>query len=247
MNKRILDANKKAVAVIDHYQHIKFGERTITPPYFINSVEMIYRNIFLKAGASPEVVDLAIKMIRHNETPLDGRVGKGTPEEFEAALIRLRDYLLTQGINLAKKDDRLVRIFMKAFHLGIDCSGFVFNVLLKSLSAKEFEELLLKLSWINDTNRTVTQAWCAVYQTDKLSTITDISAIQPLDLLVLKDLTHIGIVIYKDEKYFLADSSIELDGITLHEIDLKNSTIIGREEWNKHITRDNVMIKRVLE
>ena len=52
MNKQLAEANNRALEIIEDYQHIRFGKRSISVPYFINSVEMIYRNIFSEAGAS---------------------------------------------------------------------------------------------------------------------------------------------------------------------------------------------------
>ena len=107
----------QALAVIDSYEHLKIGNKTINCPYFNN------RTSNLRG---------ALRVL----------VGKGTPGEIadEARIISLRDKFELDELN----EGDLIK-FLTEQHLGIDCAAFGYYVLdaeLQSTQNKKLKQLL---------------------------------------------------------------------------------------------------------
>jgi hypothetical protein len=197
----------------------------------------------MESGIEKDLVDQTFKTIRENKTPLHGQSGKGTPKEIEDGLAKLSNYWLSKNVSFADKSNELIRAFMKEFHLGVDCSGFVFNIFRMSLE-ENVEEFLQMLAWTNLNNKTVMQASCKVFNSSQLQDVAKLEDAQPLDI-VLRGNSHIGIILEQDSKLFLADSSMEMDGVWLSPLDIKGKTVPGRNEWEKAFGMSNVQVKRV--
>ncbi len=98
----------QALAVIDSYEHLKIGNKTINCPYFNN------RTSNLRG---------ALRVL----------VGKGTPLEIvdEARILSLRDKFELDELN----EDDLIK-FLTEHHLGLDCSAFAYYILDAELQSK---------------------------------------------------------------------------------------------------------------
>ncbi|MBP9732436.1 MAG: hypothetical protein KBD29_03195 [Candidatus Magasanikbacteria bacterium] len=107
----------QALAVIDSYEHLKIGNKTINCPYFNN------RTTNLRG---------ALRVL----------VGKGTPLEIadEARILSLRDKFELDELH----EDDLVK-FLTEHHLGLDCAAFAYYILdaeLQSTQNKKLRQLL---------------------------------------------------------------------------------------------------------
>lgn len=236
--------NNKALEIVTQYQNIPFEGKTISTPYFINSVEQIYKNIFIQVGVDANLVDSAIKLIREDKTPLGSRAGKASPQEIESSLLKLQNYLLTKNIDLSTKSTSIVREFMKEFHIGVDCSGLVYNTFL--LATSETEQTIFKdsLLWHNTGNRIAMQASCSIFNSPKLTDVADLKGLLPMDVLIFQNNSHMGMVLMKDRDYFLVDSSMEKNSVTLNPFNKETYTVEGRQEWQSSLENGKVVIKR---
>jgi hypothetical protein len=88
-----------AQKVIDEYQHLKLGKKTIITPYYINT----NRNKDLRA-----------------------MVGKGTPDEI---IMEARIWEKLKGVHFKTMSESEIKQFLMDIGIGIDCSGFVSHVL----------------------------------------------------------------------------------------------------------------------
>ncbi len=109
----------QALAVIDSYEHLKIGNKTINCPYFNN------RTTNLRG---------ALRVL----------VGKGTAQEItdEARIISLRD-----KVDLEALDESTITKFLTDHHIGIDCSAFVYYILDAELRATKNQNLKSLLSF----------------------------------------------------------------------------------------------------
>lgn len=98
----------QALAVIDSYEHLQIGNKTINCPYFNN------RTTNLRG---------ALRVL----------IGKGTPQEIadEARILSLRDKFELDELN----EDNVVK-FLTDHHIGLDCSAFVYYILDAELQSK---------------------------------------------------------------------------------------------------------------
>ena len=134
-------------------------------------------------------------------------IGKGTPEEIveEAKIISIqyrKDVFDKNGVFNAHVDHptehqqaECIRQFMVDNNLGVDCSGFVTNVLRKHFQETKGMDLAKKLfvaskknflRWIISRLRPIEQISVAVYANDKNTTVVkDLRVLQPSDLVVL--------------------------------------------------------------
>lgn len=93
--------NNNAIQVIEHYEALELGGKTVATPYFNNK----------RSGA---------------RAALRVTIGKGSPPEIEeeAQLLALKE---RRHLESMSRDE--LRVFLKDHNLGVDCSGFVFHVL----------------------------------------------------------------------------------------------------------------------
>ncbi len=99
-NSKIEKAPAEVNQIIEHYRNIQVEGKTVVCPYFRN-----------------------VKRVR---AELRSLVGKGTPEEIEE---EIRIYGKLRGFDLQKSSQKEIREFMQMQGIGIDCSGFVSQVL----------------------------------------------------------------------------------------------------------------------
>lgn len=134
-------------------------------------------------------------------------IGKGTPKEIveEAKIISIqykKDVFDKNGIFNAHIDHpaeheqaECIRQFMVDNNLGVDCSGFVTNVLQQHFRETKKIDLARKLfvtskknflRWIISRLRPVEQINVAVYANDKNTiTVNNLRAVQPGDLIIM--------------------------------------------------------------
>ncbi len=153
-------------------------------------------------------------------------IGKGTPEEIveEAKIISIqyhRDVFDKNGVFNAHIEHpaehepaECIRQFMVDYNLGIDCSGFVTNVLQKHSQETKNINLAKKLfitpkknfiRWLISRLRPVEQISVNVYASDKnTAVINDLRKVEPGDLIILlktganKNHNHIILITEKD-------------------------------------------------
>ena len=218
MTEQLRGANNKALQVIAAYQNIKIDGVAIKAPYYINRIEPIYRETMHRAGVNNRLIDKTIEIIRSGKTPIGRIGGKELPEEITQSVQRLSTYLLELGVVLSECNPHIICEYMKMFHIGVDCSGFVYNVLAGALDRIAFTNLMDNLAWTDNKRRDAARASVAVFNSPKLQTITDMTQLQPLDLCINSNNSHIGIFIRMDQFIYLAESSFTDGGIITRKI-----------------------------
>ncbi|MBP9759025.1 hypothetical protein KBD45_04990 [Candidatus Dojkabacteria bacterium] len=107
---------------IDKYSHLNIGGKEIVCPYFINSK--------LSSGS------------------LRVMAGKGEAEEIE---LEVNIWAKVKGFDLENSSVEDIRKFMLKMHIGIDCSGFIANVLDNYLKIEYGKHLISYLKFSDNS------------------------------------------------------------------------------------------------
>lgn len=218
MKTNLEEANLKALEIYEAYTKIKVGDLTLTTPYFINVVENIYKDLFKQENVDPEKVKVFFGKIAKGETPICPHRGKGTPAQIQESLHRLLVYLgHSNYANFILTPDQILA-FMKIYHIGVDCSGFVYNILEYSLPSQIWEQQKALLYWGDPEKMQVSRAGVFVFNSTKLETVENIKDLQPLDLIVWKNNSHMSIIVSIDGVLVVAESAL-VRGVSTFEVE----------------------------
>jgi len=237
-------ANQFLTELADKYQHITYEDINIPVPYFINTAEQIYKQAMKNTGIESEMINKVIQLIKGGKTPLGSGGGKGSPEEITQDLKRLMLHLNEQGYH--PKEQTLIREWMVEMHIGLDCAGYIYNIL-DLIEKSQGVEIFKNLAWINPKDRKRSHAGAFIYDSENLEEIKDYNNLKPLDIIITKDHTHAGILAKYQDKLCLTECSMGKNGITFSTI-VHNNTLLMVEEskyWTKLLNNHEVVIKRL--
>lgn len=219
--------NKFALKRIQDYQGLRIARRKINCPYFINNFDNFLTDLLKDGGGSNKVLKTIIQAYHQRSIPFGWYLGKGTPEEITEATKRVAE---EWEISLDKASEQGIVEFMKLAGLGIDCSGFIYNVVTYAFNRiNKLEELKNSLNWISKT-KTAEFAGAFIFD-DKASEKIPLASLQPLDLVLIKNkgLTiHLGIFIRKEKELKYAQSNFNTvpSGVTISDFFIKDQTPI---------------------
>jgi len=196
--------NKHVNDRINHYQNLVIYGKKILTPYYVNYIGIDFMRLLEKAEIDKEQIRKVKDMYKNREVSYGWYRGKGTPEELENAVVELSEKV---NSNLQKATPKGIREFMKLYGLGVDCSGFVFNVLNHAFEKENKLDLFLNsLNWGDPEKKQVNYAGDHVFK-EKASTKIKISDVQPLDLVCSKE--HIAIMVEISKELFVAQSALD--------------------------------------
>ncbi len=144
---------------------------------------------------------------------------------------------------------------MKLFGIGIDCSGFVYNVLKHALEQTgEFEKFNNSLQWKSEKHN-VDNAGVFVFKQPATDVIEPKDA-QALDLVIIKKgkkHTHICLILEKEGQLKLAQSSIATNpaAVTVTDLEIANNKPIFHfeqtlgKDWAKMYKKDALTFRRL--
>jgi len=204
-----MELNKHAIEKSFEYLGLNVCGEKIVTPYYINNIQLGLAGLMKESGVSDEVVKRVFQKYKDRQIPFGWYRGKGTPEEIEGAVIAISDKV---GFSLMGATACGILEFMKLYGLGVDCSGFVYNVL-KHAFAKCLKGDLLgqSLDWCDENKTGVNYSGVYVFA-GKASGLVNYSEVRPLDLVLIKDgggkYSHIGVFLLDGNKLRLFQSSI---------------------------------------
>lgn len=112
--------SNQAQSIIESYQNIPFGKKTVLAPYFMN--------------------------LKGQRGGLRVMVGKGTVDEI---IQEVKVWAQVKGFDLRKAKPEQIREFMINMGIGIDCSGFVVYVLNEELKSRGMGSVWKYLNFSN--------------------------------------------------------------------------------------------------
>jgi hypothetical protein len=236
--------NEIAVEITKKYQKLKYKDLTFPVPYFINIAEQEYKKAMKLAGIPDEDMRKAITLVKDGKTFLGSTGGKGSPEEIGKDLIRLMEGLETLGYK--PRSVKHIRRWMTEMHVGLACAGYVYNVI-RAIELDQNVELLKLMAWVNPDAMKPSHAGAFIFDSPQLNEITDYSDLKPLDIVVRRDHTHVGILLDYENVLSLADCAMVLNGLRVRRVTVsgKDVTVEDSPGWNRHIASGEVIFRRL--
>lgn len=176
--------------MIDNYFKLKIGNKIISTPYYINEK---YDEKHKKA------YPISSDVSRFKKRTITNRalVGKGSPKDIENIVHK---YATRDDFNLQTASISEIREFMMIQGIGIDCSGFVVWVLNEAYMQKQNQPIWKFLEFKKNLLRKIL---ILLRPVENISVqvlgqnsrrVTDISTIQPGDLIISWSSSHVLLV-----------------------------------------------------
>lgn len=172
--------------------NLEIGGKKIACPYFTNHVGMSFIKAMKMAGIEEAVRRKIMTVYNSNQLPYGWFRGKGTPEQIEAAAAGIAGM---EEIDLEKATTAGIREFMGVYGLGVDCSGFVYNIL--TGAGVKLEREVFKAG--------------AFTFAGKASTQITVEELQSTDLILIKkangEYSHVALVLEKGGELWICQST----------------------------------------
>lgn len=236
--------NQILLDVADQYLHITYQNIVVPVPYFINTAEQIYKQVMGNVGIESDKVNSAITTIKEGKTPLGSTGGKGSPQEITRDLERLMVYLDELGYH--PTSEMHVRSWMAEMHVGLDCAGYIYNILLE-VQNQTGVNIIDKLAWKDVTNKRPSHAGAFIFDAIQLEQVDDYRNLKPLDILIFDDHTHVGILCDYKNGLYLTDCSMGKNGISFSKLVWQGNDLIieNSESWTKVLNGKKITVRRV--
>ncbi len=237
--------------MVNRYLNLTINGVTLPAPYYTNNVGRFRKKVMAAAGLDEELIVKVQKKYKDKEVNYGWYRGKGTPEQLEQAAEQLSEKV---GLHLQKSKYGIIE-FMKLFGIGIDCSGFVYNVFKHALKQTEqFEKFNNSLQWKSEKHN-VDNAGVFVFR-EPATNIVEPEKVQPLDLVIIKKgnkHTHICLILEKEGTLKLAQSSIATKpaGVTVTDLEIKNNKPVFHfeqtlgKDWGELYKKGNLTFRRL--
>ncbi len=237
MNHRLL--TQKVLDNCLEYLNLEVNGMKVVCPYYMNIIEKEFLKLMNEAGISDELSGKVHQLYKENSANYGWYRGKGTAKEIESACVKIA---ARRGFPLENATSEGIRIFMNFVGLGVDCSGYIYNVLIKG-----FEELGMKneldnsLRWADKERIGVSKASVGIFAGDASCVIPNISDLKPLDLILYKSCdggySHCAMVLEQEDSLFVTQSTLTSspNGVRLDKLCIKNgmprfdcNTVLGK-------------------
>lgn len=224
--KNLETLNEQVLKRIKDYQILKISSKIINTPYYINNIEKHIKYLMREAEIPEEKIEKVHQSYKNREIPFGWYRGKGTPGQIADATIQILENV---GLSLRGATKEGISEFMKLYGLGIDCSGFVYNVLSYAFEkVDKLEKFNESLEWASkeQEKHNVFYAGAFVFA-GKASRKISLNKLQPLDLLSIRNKenhSHIGMLVNQSGKLKLTQSSISTipTGVTVTKFSIKD-------------------------
>lgn len=237
--------NKRVLEIITDYNNLQYKELNIKTPYFINTVELLYKRLMREAGVEKEKITEVLKPIKEGKTFLGSTAGKGSPQQIQEDVNRLVAHLESHGIFV--EDEALAERLLLAHGIGLDCSGLVYNALVVVFGREVFDDKVSDLlAWGDKEDRRPSRAGAFIFNSPEFATV-EAKETQPLDFWIYSDNTHIGIIAELGGDLYLVDCSLGANCVEAARLKLNEGKVEvqGRPFWNKRIKKGGLIVKRM--
>lgn len=206
------ELNKKVRENIEKYINLEMLDQKISCPYVINFVEQEFLSLMKEAGIDEKKIEEVHKLYKGNKSRYGWYRGKGTPEELNDAFLYISK---VRNFNIENASPEGLRETMKLFGLGIDCSGFVYNVLLASFKSLNMENFFIQsLSWRKKDETGPSKASVEVFSGNASTIIKDLNSLSNLDLLLIKnklgEYTHMAMILKDEDQLKITQSAFSI-------------------------------------
>jgi len=178
--------NQHILKRINDYQTLKIAGQVVSTPFYINNIGNFYKQLLQNAGAPEDLAKKVNQAYKNREVPFGWYRGKGTPEQIAQATEEIAQKI---GFSLKGASAEGITEFMKLYGLGIDCSGFIYNILSYALDqVGKLPDFQSSLNWSDPEKQDVDHAGTLAFAGDASQKISS-DKLQSLDLLLIKEQT----------------------------------------------------------
>ncbi|MEK7525062.1 MAG: hypothetical protein AAB548_01680 [Patescibacteria group bacterium] len=194
---------ERAREIIDRYQRLEIGRNFISCPYYMNVAKKSVIDLLRRVDVPGEEIDKFSSTWRKSAVDFGRFQGKGLPDEIAGAALQISRKI---GLPIENADPMVVVEVMKHLGLGIDCSGFVFNVLRYAFEADgKLDKFVNSLAWEDTERRDASRAGTFVFA-GKASYVIEAHDLRGLDLLLMRGLSgkyiHVALLLPVDNGEF---------------------------------------------
>jgi hypothetical protein len=191
---------------VEKYLNLDIFGKKIVCPYFTNHIGLTFMEAMRDGGLDLDTARKVIKNFNERNYNLGWWRGKGSPEQIADATIKIAE---REKLDLSKGSVEIIREFMLEHGLGVDCSGFVYNVL--SFAGVKIEKEVFKAS--------------AHTFGDGVSQIIDFKQAKSGDIILIKNkefkYTHIALILEKNGLKIVQSTAMKHPvGIFVNELDI---------------------------
>ena len=207
MSMDLRKLNKYCLHTVREYKLLNIYGKKVAAPYFMNIVERLFYDMMRRAEISESQIEKLHKIYKSRIYPFAWFRGKGSPTEISSATMKISKKV---GINLHNASPSIIREFMKLYGLGIDCSGFVYQVLWYAFNRiGELKIFKNSLNWEDRRKQTASRAGVFVF-TKNSSIIIPPKNVRELDLIIIKSkeytLDHIALILTHNNELIVTQS-----------------------------------------
>ncbi len=202
INLQIL--NKIALKKVSEYTDLEMLDATINAPYAKNIVKPALLETMKQNNFNEEVIERLHVLYKNRKVYFGWGRGKTTPSELKKYTLKFLNYY---GYDTSNITPRGLKTFMQMYNLGIDCSGFVYYVLDKTLQS-------VNISLAKELNLQYEKTPITKANTSKFNNVSikiQPKDIRPLDLIFIQDdsqtVYHMGLILFYDDIPYVAQSS----------------------------------------
>jgi hypothetical protein len=199
------EINKKAWIEVQKYMNLDIYGKKVRCPYSINWVEQEFLQMMRDVGVDDKDIEKVHKAYKDNGCKYGWYRGKGTSSEIEYATKELSKL---RGIDLKDASEEGIYEFMRQVGIGVDCSGYVFNILRGVFPNDDF---LHSLNWLSEKME-ASRAGVDIFA-NNASILVDINDLQSLDLVLFKskdscNYSHIALLVEHNGELYITQSSM---------------------------------------
>lgn len=187
----IKELNNLVLNEAEHYRKLQIYNCEIICPYYINRPVGYLIELMRNVGVDGQKITEFYSRFKSNDAPYGWYQGKGTPVQIEDTV---KHFLPYAGFGRPKITPEGIRDLMRLRGIGVDCSGFVFNVLLEGFKNSGIEkEFINSISWNDHNKQNVFQANVATFYNSSFPI--KAQELRGLDIAIMENQGHIAIVL----------------------------------------------------
>ncbi|MBU2592790.1 MAG: hypothetical protein ABH867_01380 [Patescibacteria group bacterium] len=183
MAERLKELNRYALDRAKQYVNLRVAKTEVRTPFYCHEVGMYIGQAMTEAGIDPADITGFFTVFNDQDKVSWGWYrGKGTPEQIAQAT---EEIAKRWSLDISEAPPEVIVEVMKYAGLGVDCSGFIYNVLNFAFSKwgaeKKFKQ---SLDWI-DEKQDPFKAGVFVF-VGKASNIISVADSRELDLILIR-------------------------------------------------------------
>lgn len=245
----ITQLNSRAWKVVDRYLNLKVGKQVLQTPYFTNDVCREFGRMLIRSGLEGEQVKKLLRPVHENQIPFGWFWGKGSPDQIEEAA---EEVARIKGVDVNTFTKEGAREFLLAKGLGVDCSGFAYNIYTKVLGEDVVEPVLDWNSEIHEPYKARANVFAG-----KASESVDPENVRPLDMLLFRkvsgaDYSHVAIILERDGWRVVQSTStgypmgVGVSGLMIRDNELSFDFVPSQgRDWNELYREGRIEVRRL--